>query len=443
MNSMQALERYRALDLKRADDAQRYVREALATQDVKEAWLTLSRFGNGYVREIAVRALAGYASQQALEALLERLNDWVPQVREQAVLGVERFLVEERAELWLQVLGAVLALAGKGRADHDLTLSKVRRLLVAQQVRPAAQAAFVGSRGKTARFLFELLQDGSQELVELALEHADVSVRQRGVDASAGLPAAQALPLLEKAMSDSAASVRVMVLRRLLTLLQGPREYLRNALLEASPAMRSLARWAAHRWQLDCREVLLARLSAEPAQTRREWLGLIGLVKDLNEVSVDEMIVPAFMSPSPHVRQLVLEALGDRGLALQLRALDDSSAKVFRCAVALLNQQSWAVIDGAVEALLDSQWYALPDDRRRALLGLKPLWRQLEYLLERFARSSSDSAYWLERVSAWCDEQYTLVDPQTPKAVRDALLMQVQQLEGGELLPPGTSRRLH
>jgi len=61
-----------------SDYEARRVREVMDELDRHGAWLELSRFGNGFVRQAAVRHLAALPSAESLAALLERLNDWVP-----------------------------------------------------------------------------------------------------------------------------------------------------------------------------------------------------------------------------------------------------------------------------------------------------------------------------------------------------------------------------
>ncbi|WP_347905352.1 hypothetical protein [Pseudomonas purpurea] len=77
-----------------------------------------------------------------------------------------------------------------------------------------------------------------------------------------------------------------------------------------------------------------------------------------------------------------------------------------------------------------------------ALLRLKPYWRQVEYLLRRRDQATTDVAHWRERIGRWCDAGYPLVDPQTPRALREALLQRLQVLEGAGELSPGTMKRL-
>ena len=58
-----------------SDYEARRVREVMDTLDRHSAWLELSRFGNGFVRQAAVRGLSARPSAEALAALLERVED--------------------------------------------------------------------------------------------------------------------------------------------------------------------------------------------------------------------------------------------------------------------------------------------------------------------------------------------------------------------------------
>ncbi|MGC5704060.1 PBS lyase [Pseudomonas sp. NFXW11] len=428
-----------------SDYEARRVQEVLDSQDRPSAWLELSRFGNGFVRQAAVRGLAAQPSAEALAALLERLNDWVPQVRQEAAAAIEAYWLEEHVGLLLQSLSPLLALAGKRRADHGATLERATAILQLAQVRAGVEEAFGRLWGKAARFVFELLLKDAEDLpalLALALGHPEVSVRQMAVDACAELPAEQALPLLEEVMRSCGASVRVKALRLLLPLLADPRDYLRQALLDPSGALRCLAHWAAPRHDLDPRQVLLERLQQPAPSNKRQWLGLLGLVRELQEPRADAMVQQALASPAPKVRLLALQTLGERGLPQQLQALDDASDKVFDCALGLLHEQPWAVFDEALEQRLDQHWHDLPKARRWAMLGLKPAWRQLEYLLWRLGQEADQAEYWRGVLGRWCNARYAMFDPVTPKPLRETLVQRVQAMEEAGELPAGSLKRL-
>jgi hypothetical protein len=63
-------------------------------------------------------------------------------------------------------------------------------------------------------------------------------------------------------------------------------------------------------------------------------------------------------------------------------------------------------------------------------------------LLQRHARAGADRAYWLTCVQGWCRGRVTLADAHTPKALREALLQQLQTMEEAAELSPGTVSRL-
>lgn len=419
--------------------------QALAGCKGEGDWLTLSRHGNGFVREVAVRELSELPSPKALAALLERVNDWVHQVRQLADAGVRRYLITEHAPALLYALQPLMALAERQRADHTETLALARTVLQGAEVRDTVLAAFVVHHGKSARFLFDLLLEASDEPVSLlgkALVHREMTVRQMAVSACQKLPAEQAVPLLQHALATPGASVRVKALHALLSLLDDPREMLRGALLDASPAVRSLARWAAPSWQLDAGEVLTNRLDAALPKSKREWLGVLGLASEL-QVSLNERWrAAALRSPMASVRLAALASLGDEHLSEQLVMLDDPADKVFAKACERLSCQPWDALQAELDGRLDRDWQSLPDHRRAALMALRPRWQQLAYLLRRLDSDIQQRDYWLVWIVNWCQQQYLMVDPTTAPAERRRLLARVSELQDSGALPPGCVTRL-
>ncbi len=419
--------------------------EALAAGEAHGDWLTLSTHSNGFVREVAVRELSEQPSPDALAALLERVNDWVPQIRQLALDGVQHYLVPEHAPALLHALQPLMALAERQRADHSQTLATTREALQAPEVRNEVETAFTALHGKAARFLFALLLEASDEpaaLLSKALGHREMTVRQLAVSACQTLPAELARPLLMQAFKTPGASVRVNALRCLLPLLDEPRALLREALMDPSPAVRSLARWAAPRWQVDAREVLDARLHQSAPCSKRDWLGLLGLACELAVELEDHWKDAAQQAPTSSVRLAAVDCLTPADLARQLMALDDSADKVFAKAVERLRTQDWNQVARELDIRLDDGWYDLPSNRRAALLGLRPRWQQLAYLLRRLDNAPEEQAYWLEQVNIWCSRQYLMVDPVTAKPERELLTQRVERLEFDGLLLKGSANRL-
>ncbi|MBT9264076.1 PBS lyase [Pseudomonas sp. MG-9] len=404
-------------------------------------WADVSNDSNGFVREVAVRELCRQPSPEALTVLIERLNDWVPQVRDLAAAGLKHYLSPAHTHAWLFALEPLMALAAQRRVDHGQTLSTVRAMLQSVDCRDEVYADFLNRQGKTARYLFTLLlenPEAPETLIRSALAHRESTVRLMAVSASLTLPKAQSLPLLLEAMSRPGARIRVRVLYALLPLLSDPKPVLREALLDVSPAVRNLALWAAPRNGVDPHTVLAERLSQPLPTAKQHWLGVIGLTAELAAELPERWHTPALRSACVTVRQAAARLLRDDQLPELFEALDDPSDKVFSAVIAQLDKVSWPLLRSALTAKLDGDWHELTLMRRRAIFRLLPTWQQLGYLLARLDTGHAGQTYWLGQIESWCDRQYLVVDPITPKTEREALREKLRALTAKGLIRSGT-----
>jgi hypothetical protein len=384
-----------------------------------------------------VRKLCSHPSPEALVALIERLNDWVPQVRDLAAAGLTHYLSPSQTQALLFAIEPLIALAARRRVDHDPTLMAVRAVLQLPDIRDQVYTNFLTRQGKAARYLFALLleQDTAPEtLIRSALAHRELTVRLIAVSTCQELPTAQAKELLLEALSRPGAKVRVCVLRALLPLLDDPKPVLHKALMDASPSIRSLARWAAPLSEVDPLVVLTEQLNQDMPTGRRDWLGVLGLAAELSIDLPQPWHTEALRSTYSTVREVAVRLLRDDQLPELLGALDDPSDKVFFAAIAQLNKQSWTSMKAGLDAKLDRDWPDLPTARRQAILQLRPGWQQLAYLLGRLDTEPALQAFWLRQVGLWCDRQYQVVDPITPKAEREALVEKLQKLAAHDLI---------
>ncbi|WP_296263723.1 PBS lyase [Pseudomonas sp. UBA6562] len=394
-------------------------------------WLEASRHPSGYVRENAVKALSERPNGEALVALVERLNDWVPQVRDAAKAGVQTYLKREHLASLLFAQGPLMALATRQRVDHSATLAAVRALLQAPEARDEVHASFLTQQGKAACYLFGVLLESASEpyaLLHEALVHREPLVRLAAVDACAALATAQAHQLLLGALPKASAKLRVRLLRVVLPVVPAPQGLLQDALLHSSGGVRNLALWACARYAVDAPAVLAQRFAGPPPVAKAHWLGVLGLARDL------KMEVPggwwhAAMHAAPwSVRLAAVQSPGERPLAALLEAVDDPSERVFDALVSRLNVLPWVTLDPAVRTLLDRQWHVLAPPRRQRVLALLAGWQQLGYLLERLASEPTQRARWLDTLSAWCERAYGFRDAVTPQAQRSAIKAQLQDL---------------
>ncbi|WPN64492.1 PBS lyase [Pseudomonas sp. P9_35] len=424
-------------ELSWADRRQNEALEALAQAGTHATWTELSSHYNGFVREIAVRELCRHPSPEALVALIERLNDWVPQIRDLATAGLEHYLSPDHIQALLFAVEPLLALAARRRADHGKTLQTARAVLQLPVIRETVHANFLTRQGKAARYLFELLLENDpapQALLRSALAHREVTVKLMAVSACQQMPGAHARLLLLEALSQRGAKFRVCVLRTLLPLLDDPRPVVCEALLDASPSIRSLARWAAPNSNVDAATILADRLKQEMPIRKRDWLGVLGLAAELNIELEAQWQEEALRSPYSTVRHAAVSTVSDSLLPELLRALDDPSDNVFAAAIVRLNKQPWSSVNAGVDAKLDRDWHDLSTKRRSAIFQLRPLWQQAAYLLARLDAEPAVQALWLRQLNLWCDRQYQMVDPVTPKAERAALTERLQALAAQGLI---------
>jgi len=425
----------------RRDEALQLLRHAEKTGD----WITLSNYRNGFVREVAVRELIDRPSPGALVALIERLNDWVPQVRDLAKAGLARYLSPTHVPALLFALEDFMALALRHRADHAPTLKAVRAVLQSVEADNEVYTSFLTRQGRAARYLFTLLleKDGDrQTLLRDALAHRELTVRLLAVTACHELPNVRAVPLLREALLRPGAKVRVCVLRALLPLLENPQPTLCTSLLDASPSIRSLARWVAPSHGVDAHSLLVERLNQDLPTARREWLGILGLAKELGVELEHSWLAAAARSDYPDVRRGVIGLLGEGQVSLMLAALDDPSDAVFMAAAAQLDKQPWNSLKAELDARFDRDWHELPTTRRRTLMQLRPRWQQASYLIGRLTSEPVAQVFWAHEVDLWCEAQYQIVDPITSRAERGAIIDKLRNLASRGLISSSNFARV-
>ncbi|MGG7671239.1 HEAT repeat domain-containing protein [Pseudomonas sp. WC2] len=414
--------------------------EVLAHFGNTGTWADVSNHSNGFVREVAVRELCSQPSPEALAVLIERLNDWVPQVRDLAAQGLKHYLSSAHTQAWLFALEPLMALAAQSRVDHGQTLSTARAMLQSVDCRDEVYAEFSKRQGKAARYLFTLLlenPENSETLLLRALVHRELTVRLMAVTVSQTLPADQSLPLLLEALPHNGGKIRVRVLYALLPLLADPKPVLREALLDASPGVRNLAIWAALRNDVDAHAVLTERLSQPLPTAKQHWLGVIGLATELAVELPERWHTPALRSAYVTVRQDATRLLREDQLPELFEALDDPSEKVFAVAIAQLDKVTWPLLRNGLMAKLDCEWHELTSKRRSAIFRLVPTWQQLGYFLERLDTGQAGQTYWLGQIDAWCDWQYLVVDPVTSKTDRASWQEKLRELTAKGLIRSG------
>lgn len=251
---------------------------------------------DGYVREAALIRCVELGEAGLLPAVVERLNDWVPQIRHVARSAMLEILPAAEADLAMSVLPDVQRLACATREDHSAWIARFELALLdkvgADTVLDAARTAGV----KLARACFELLARhgavDSRALTDMALaSRRDVVLAMRALDAfapRAGEASPEALGIYRRAMRSKFGTVRAQALRWLLTV--APEEVnergVVDALLDSHSGARSAAAFYLRRAGFDLRSHYReAAAGALPARHRVTALQSLAHLRDSGDLA--------------------------------------------------------------------------------------------------------------------------------------------------------------
>jgi hypothetical protein len=363
--------------------------------EVELRLLELARSGDGYLREAAVRQLGKGSSAAAWQVLIERRNDWVPQVRQAALSSAEAFLRADRLPVVLASLGATLRLSGKSRMDHSGFIERVGAFVDQPENRSVVLAFYPKSRGPAASFLLSRLLRWEGEVVadvvRLSTWHKDLIVRSRFLGACL-VQGAVGQEALRALLDDPYPGNRQ---KAFLALWQGDlssaerASLLPKALLDPSGSVRDVALWAARQSGFDLAGFVVAQGKGESLNPRAYlgWLHLLGVLGKDNNLP---LIQAAFADARPKVRQAALLAwvAVSRDTADEpiVQAMLDDSPKVAKLAGQLLRKGKVA-LSGCQLQWIGEQLEKRGDFGRLLVFSQRlPYWERLVHLLELLPR---------------------------------------------------------
>lgn len=314
---------------------------------------------SGYVRERAVRTLADYEDIRALPALIERANDWVPQVRDAATSAIGRLLVPANAAVFVDALPAIMALRKGRRADHSALIDAVERLLCDRCSADVVMAGLRGARTDVAWFCVPVAASNPgldlPSVVRTVLACPDMRVRARAVSLLERLDIAARAELITLALRDPCPPLRRAALRLRLSG-TGDAEVDDSLLFDRHASVRRLVAERLQRGGVDV-----------PAIYRRA----------------------AGTEASPHRRAIAIAALGDYGkaddLPLLSAALDDALPSLRRPALAAYVRVRGAQARDTLVAALGDPSPAVAKTAAQLCrrLALPPTVRELMPLIEK------------------------------------------------------------
>ena len=387
----------------------------------------LSRDGNGFVREGALRALIEYPSVGALQAITERLNDWVPTVRRAAQQAFDTYLEQPHVHLLLRCLDDVVQLETRHRDDHAALLQRVGVVLSQGALRAQACTALLQLRGRASRYLFRVLYaadpDARCELVAQAMSHDALTVRSLALQQLADVLDEGAAPLLTTAFGDPVPALRSRALGMLLSQhgTDGERQqWTERGAVDRSAGVRGLARWYAGKSQIDL-SPLRNRLDSQPHRPATETIALLELNEAAGVVNL-RLLEASLAHPFATVRIAALGCVVRQAPQLAAsalrRALLDPSSKVFRLASDMVRKLNVGVtaedvLDACMEALAQQEM-----QRAVAVATLLPLWLQLDALLRCYGKVPSTEG--MDALCKWESRQAKAywIKPATGESVR-------------------------
>lgn len=345
---------------------------------------------SGYVREEAVRRLAGSNSGAELSFLLIRLNDWVAKIREAARLAVGLKLSPRYAGSLVENLPLIAKLGQAARADHGQVAEAVESLLKSADCRDALLRGLESDGRSVRRICFRLAAEAEDSDTRAVFEHAladrDTVIRLWAArQISAGLGGGATEALLEIIKGDHFMPVRREALRALISLWpeKAPAE-LRRALFDPHASVREEARYQLRKAGEDDFASVYRRALA--GAVGGELYSAVGGIGETGTASDDRMVLSYATHPSPKVRRAAIKALarlnGDGHLPVFLTALRDETPAVSREARKALTSRA-AAVGGERLWEIFSASSSLPHVRHNALNLLSGLgkWDGIYYLI--------------------------------------------------------------
>jgi hypothetical protein len=307
---------------------------------------------SGHVREAALDRAAELRSPDLLPAVVDRLNDWVSQVRQRARDIVLDWLPLLDADAAICLLGTVQLLRVAKRTDHSAWLQAFEQAVVAQVGVDRIAAEVSGGDAIVARTCYRLLAEyglvDPATLVRLGLSNGtDIVLAQKTTESFVRLSADDREALGRLALRSHFGMVRASALRSLLAEGDETCEALAADML-ADP--NSWVRLVSHSWLerrgIDSAPFFAARLEAPDSSIAVLRACLMGLAETGKRDHV-ELVRRMTMHPSARVRSHAFAAWrqlapADKDLIAQL-VLSDESARV-RKAVLTMSRKHGAFV---------------------------------------------------------------------------------------------------
>jgi hypothetical protein len=240
---------------------------------------------SGYVREAALERAQALHAPALLPAIVERLNDWVPQVRARAQALVLDWLPALDADAALRLLGAIQYLRDARRSDHVSWLGKVERIVVTCVGASRIVEGVANPDIAVARTCFRLLEEHGLAdpamRVRVGLAHGtDIVLVRKAAEALVLLDSHERAAMGRLALRSHFGIVRAIALRRLLAdEVDGAEALATDMLADPHGWVRLVASTFLERHGIDSAALYAARLTAPGSSNTVLRACLMGLAE--------------------------------------------------------------------------------------------------------------------------------------------------------------------
>ncbi|SFL19966.1 HEAT repeat domain-containing protein [Lysobacter sp. cf310] len=394
---------------------------------------------DGRLRQRALQTMRKHPGRLATALALIRCDDWVPQVRDEAMALLTDIVDREGSEPLFELGGLLLSLRGRqriqARAWPELIEPALRRTASATRWR-VISSGDARARALAYAYTLDAEPDRAHELGLYAITDIDPANARWALDAVAPrLPALLHHGLARAGLLHPQARIRAQAVRMLHAEQADTRALLEQRILDSAAAPRGAATYLLrNRHGVDPLPLWRAALENGSAAQARAALQALA---DHGQPEDAARLLPWLQHRAGAVRAVALRALVRTGTPEALdrlpAALRDHSAKVRRQALALYQR-----LPGALNAeTLNTALHTASDEATRATLAqatrLLDRWQALSALLQSWKRSPESLALRHE-VANWVAARSGNAThlPATLRSELETLLDEIYGLEIGQ-----------
>lgn len=330
----------------------------------------LAAHPSGYMREAVLERIAELALPELLPAVLDRLNDWVPQVQRVARTALMKLLPLLPTVQLLAAMPVILRLHSAGRADYAEWLEQFELTLIQTATIDDICEGARGPNIKVARACVHVLDkhrllDAPALIALISERNDDIVLARRALELCSGLTLELQSAFYRSAARSHFGAIRAISIRMLLNMESEPREELAiAALLEVQPSVRYVAVNYLLATGFDVRMHYQKLLQQGPQSAQRVRICLAELAALRNPADI-ELVKSYQSSQYPSVRMAARAAwfkLAEKDKdAIALVAMSDTAKGPRKFAAQLVHRQgayiAFATIRAGLETSTDVAFY--------------------------------------------------------------------------------------